>query len=654
MKKNYFTLNTLLLISILSLSYSAHSQSWQWGISGGSFNQIQNNEKTESIVTDADGNVFFLASVGRNGLHLEDMELTPYDAGSNRDYVIASYTCSGDFRWSKVIGGGEKDFIKNIQSDAEGNIYVGGTVYRTSQNYPVHFDTDTILPQAQPNNLDEHKRNLFLLKYNNTGEMQWLKMPQSEDVTLVEAVSHSLGADIQTDAQGNTYWLCTLPPGTYADGNFVNTTEGDNLFILKYDTNGNFTEAITPDIQFSGVFPTYKLVRNHNTGNFYIAGRKDSQGTLTAGGETITHNMYLIAFSPEGEMLWKKENSNEIGGYLNDIVIDDQNNIYIAGSIYDGDTFAGITFTYPNPSSSPFLMKINPEGVATWETHAVTENSNTMIYGITINNNEVAVTTGYGIISWQGEELAIETNQGYDVLFARFNKNDGNIIEMTNIPGNLGYYDYGQSLAADGFNNYYVGGRFGNFLYVGDDTLINGSSGTDFFLAKYGTNNCNCTLPQPSFGFEPDTENQLSYTFTYSGSQPYNSIEWNFGDENTSSDENPTHVYTQDNTYNVCVTVTNDCGSETYCDEIEAVLDTDNYALAKTYIYPNPVKDILNITGNTTLKYTIYSITGAIVKTGELVNGDNSINLSGYQAGSYILELQTESGNKKTVKIFKK
>src|SRR5690606_8280370 len=122
--------------------------------------------------------------------------------------------------------------------------------------------------------------NLFLLKYNNTGEMQWLKMPQSENVTLTEAVSHSWGADIQTDPQGNTYWLCILPPGTYADGEFVNNMEGDNFFIMKYDPDGNFTEVITPDIQFTSGFGDYKLKRNHNTGNFYIAGRKDSQGTI--------------------------------------------------------------------------------------------------------------------------------------------------------------------------------------------------------------------------------------------------------------------------------------------------------------------------------------------------------------------------------------
>lgn len=651
MKRNYFLPKTIIFIISLACGLQVNSQTWQWGISGGSFNEIQGDEKTESIVTDADGNVFFLASVGRNGLHLEDMQLTPYDAGSNRDYVIASYSCSGDFRWSKVIGGGETDRIKNIQADANGNIYVGGTVYRTSQNFPVHFDTDTILPMGSPNNPDEHKRNLFLLKYNNTGEMQWLKMPQSESVTLTEAVSHSWGADIQTDPEGNTYWLCILPPGTYADGEFVNDMEGDNFFIMKYDTDGNFTEVITPDIQFTGVFGDYKLKRNHNTGNFYIAGRKDSQGTITVGGQSITNNMYLAAFNDEGNFLWKLENSNQYGGYPNDFTIDEQNNIYLTGSARDGETFAGITFNYSTTGGAPFIIKINENGEGIWETNAATENSNSQGYGITVNDNEVAVTAGYGIINWQGEALSVETNQGYDVLFARFNKSDGSMIEMTNLAGNPGFYDYGQSLTSDSFNNYYLGGRLGNFLYVGDDTLVNGSQGMDFFLAKYGTDNCDCTIPLPSFGFEQNNSSQLVYTFTYSGTD-YDSIEWDFGDD-TSSEANPEYTFSETGSYNVCVTVSNECGSQTYCRDIEATLGIHSFALSQTQVYPNPFNDFITIKTESSLKYTIYSILGSIITSGNINPGETSVKLSEHQSGFYFIRLENENGEQKRIKLLK-
>lgn len=651
MKKNYFSLKNHLIIIALLASTATFSQSWQWGAGGGSINQIQGNEKTESIVTDTEGNTYFLASAGKTGLHLDDMDITSYDAGNNRDYIVASYNCNGTFRWVKVIGGGEADYIKNIQTDSQGNIYIAGSAYRTSQNFPVHIDTDVTLPYS-PND-GEEKQTLFLAKYNSEGEFQWMEMPQAENVTLTEAQTHSLAAGIQTDPEGNTYWLCILPEGTYANGAFENTTEGDNFFILKYDTSGSFIEAIQPDIQFTGVTGNYKLIRNHSTGNLYIGGTTNIQGSIIINGETISSKMYIAAFNSQGDYLWKQTNSPGISGTIEDLCLDNSNNLYITGGTLNNDSFAGESFTSNQPHVFPFIIKLNANGQALWSTNAET-NASAKGSAITINNTTVALTASHSGITWGDTTFTQEDNEGYNILLANFNTTDGNLTEMITLDSNFGDNEYSHALANDNYNSYYIGGRIDGNLTIAEDVITNTADGYDFFVGKYGFANCNCTLPAPEFSFEQDNENQLSYTFTYTGSQPYNSIEWNFGDENTSTEENPSHAYTQSDTYNVCVTVTNDCGSKTYCNEIEAVLDTDSFTLAKTVIYPNPVKDILTISSNTTLKYTIYSITGATLKAGELINGDNSINLSAYQAGNYILELQTESGNKKTVKIFKK
>ncbi|WP_417366682.1 PKD domain-containing protein [Flavobacterium beibuense] len=651
MKKNYFTLKTLLIITTLFISIATYSQTWQWSSGGGSVMQIQGGEKTTSIVTDSNGNMYFLATIGKTGLQLDGMDLTSYDSGSNRDYIVASYDCSGTFRWSKIIGSGDADYIKNIQTDSEGNIYIAGTVYRTSQNFPANIDTDVALPYS-PND-GEEKQTLFITKYNAEGEFQWLEMPQADNVTVAEAQSHSLGLDLQTDPEGNSYWLCILPEGTYANGAFVNTTEGDNFFILKYDTNGTFIEAIQPDIQFTGVLSNYKLIRNHTTGNFYIGGNTNSDGTLTINGETITSNMYIAAFNNQGNYLWKQGNTPGINGFIEDLCLDNNNNIYITGGTLNNDSFAGESFTSNQPHEFPFILKLNANGEAQWSTNAQTPAASRGS-AITINNNKVAITASHSGITWGETTYTQEDNEGYDILLATFNTTDGSLSEINTIDTNFGDNEFSSAIAADSYNSYYIGGQFDGSLTIGENQMSNSGQGYDFFVAKYGLANCDCTLPSPEFTFEQDNEDQLSFSFTYTGSQPYDSIEWNFGDENTSTDENPSHTYTVGNTYNVCVTVTNDCGSETYCNEIEAVLNTESFTLAKTVIYPNPVKDTLNISSNTTLKYTIYSVTGSILKTGELVNGDNSISLSAYQAGSYMLELQTESGNTKTVKIFKK
>lgn len=49
-----------------------------------------------------------------------------------------------------------------------------------------------------------------------------------------------------------------------------------------------------------------------------------------------------------------------------------------------------------------------------------------------------------------------------------------------------------------------------------------------------------------------------------------NTYAWDFGDGTTSNAQNPNHTYAQAGYYTVCLTVTNDCGSTTDCEEVLA------------------------------------------------------------------------------------
>lgn len=56
-----------------------------------------------------------------------------------------------------------------------------------------------------------------------------------------------------------------------------------------------------------------------------------------------------------------------------------------------------------------------------------------------------------------------------------------------------------------------------------------------------------------------------------------NSYLWNFGDSNTSTEFMPTHTYSVPADYNVCLTVTNTCSSETVCNTVSLnVMNTDD------------------------------------------------------------------------------
>jgi PKD repeat protein len=60
----------------------------------------------------------------------------------------------------------------------------------------------------------------------------------------------------------------------------------------------------------------------------------------------------------------------------------------------------------------------------------------------------------------------------------------------------------------------------------------------------------------------------LNTTFTNTTAGPVTSYAWDFGDAQTSTLQNPSHTYSADGTYNVCLTSTSPCGSDTECQTV--------------------------------------------------------------------------------------
>lgn len=90
----------------------------------------------------------------------------------------------------------------------------------------------------------------------------------------------------------------------------------------------------------------------------------------------------------------------------------------------------------------------------------------------------------------------------------------------------------------------------------------------------------------PGTSFTADV-NEFTVAFTNTTTNPPNSgnmtYEWDFGDNNSSNEENPTHTYDEDGTYEVTLTVTNDCGSKTINGQITIVTPpTASFSAAQT------------------------------------------------------------------------
>jgi len=101
-----------------------------------------------------------------------------------------------------------------------------------------------------------------------------------------------------------------------------------------------------------------------------------------------------------------------------------------------------------------------------------------------------------------------------------------------------------------------------------------------------------CALADPTADFSYSI-NGASVTFT-NNSTGATSYYWDFGDLQTSTDENPVHDYFAiSNSYTVILIVQNECGSDTLSQVVDIVVSLEEIIGANCNIYPNPANEVL-------------------------------------------------------------
>ena len=172
---------------------------------------------------------------------------------------------------------------------------------------------------------------------------------------------------------------------------------------------------------------------------------------------------------------------------------DSQNNIYISGSIASSslDSFMGFTASFSSPA---FVMKLDPSADnLLWASHHSTVG--TAGYGALVYNGDEVAFTGWCAgtnFTWGSQSINVTaTNQGQDVLLARFNSVTGDCLSLNRIVSSIGSTDRGAALAVDASGDYLVGGGFGATIFdANNNSLTNPGGSFDFFIAKFATEPC--------------------------------------------------------------------------------------------------------------------------------------------------------------------
>lgn len=660
---------TLFLLFTIGHSLNIDAQAgWQWGKRGGGIGTGSGSladERVIDVATDTKGNVYVLAVNNPGGTAQVDGHP---GIGSYDRLTLASWNCSGRFRWMKNMGIAGVFLGNGLDIDTLGGVYMSGMIGGGDNSLQyTYFDTDTTLPSTQ--------KKIFIVKYDTSGTFQWLRMPQADTVTAAANIFTS-AYEAEVASNGDLYLFTHLTPGSYANGAYQVAAYG--FHVLKYNKNGLFISG--RPIQITVSSDTYgpmlvnmeqaKFARNHKNGRFYIYGDcTPYYGTLKFGTTLVNTApaapgiapIYIAAFDSSGNNLWVKQSSPgaaTTGRYCNP-VIDENGNVYLGGdaNIINGNSFNGHSFsnTLSTLMPVPFVIAIDSNGNNRWVT---TGNDNSLSTGSSIayRNGKVYLCGAYTDRMEWGNFVVDKPGAAsgdYVPYVASFNAQNGKILSLDTLLATPGLNDI-TAATTDKNGNMYAGGLFNYNLYVSRDTLTNVGGSYDWFVAKYGTALCNCTVPAPGYNYSASSN---TVTFTYTGNS-YTSISWDFGDGSAPvSTPNPTHTYSSPGTYTACVSVANSCGSNIHCKTIKTTTTngiSNILSNGDLQIMPNPAYDKLRIgtaAPGTILK--LYNTTGSVVKQIALTAYDEEVDISGLPPGCYLLHCTDKTGKCYTGKIVK-
>jgi hypothetical protein len=377
----------------------------------------------KSIFADASGNVYIAGYyftsivIGTNTLLATDST-----SGTTGDVFIAKLDASGNVLWAKSAGGAHADNVDAITADASGNVYITG-IYTSRY---MRFGSGITL--FNPNNSSSNSfgnTDIYVAKYNSSGTPQWARNTASPGGGFNE------GKSITTDAAGNvlvagTFYLSSIAFGT----NTLTGTAAINMFVTKYDNNGNVIWAKTAASAGTGsINHTATGITTDASNNVYITGANGAS-TLTIGSVVLANSSgaYVAKLDASGTCQWAKPIvGNAVG---TGIAHNSTGDIYVTG-YFDGMSCAFGTTTLTNSNTSGnntdiYVAKYSSSGSFTWATSAggIYED---LTAGITVDGSDNAYVTGYTKSTTMAfGSLNVAASNGYqDIIIAKIGNATG-------------------------------------------------------------------------------------------------------------------------------------------------------------------------------------------------------------------------------------
>nr|WKN39849.1 gliding motility-associated C-terminal domain-containing protein [Tunicatimonas sp. TK19036] len=281
------------------------------------------DERVFDLMCDQEGNIYLTGGFdGHSSFDGIKLSTIPWDAGNA---FVAKLTSEGEVQWAKDIGGDRVNLFESGYSlyvDHQRNVYITGL----------------------------YQKNLFVCKLDTDGRYIWKKYAGGDD----PLVNGDSGHDIVADSAGNSYVVGHFLGKGYFGKHYMNSEEGGEGFLAKYNASGN-VEWVT---NFDGSSSTLRLDKN---GDLIISGYI-GKGSQLGNGEVDETGGMVAKISPSGKLYWAQVVPN-YRGY--DVSIDKMNNILVSGELFDTVKFNNQVYP-PRGNDNHLVTSFSTHGNERW------------------------------------------------------------------------------------------------------------------------------------------------------------------------------------------------------------------------------------------------------------------------------------------------
>ena len=337
------------------------------------------------------------------------------------------------------------------------------------------------------------------------------------------------GASVARDNMGNSYVTGSFT-GTvsFGSGNNLISSGGSDIFIAKYNSNGQFQWAkkAGSNANDKGID-----IRVDNQGNVLVLGWHAANAFFGTTQIDIADGArsFIAKYDNTGQLIWVKK----LGGYARSFSVDNANNIFIAAS-YLGQVKVENTTITAAGNDDIWFAKFNAAGSLSWVRRIYGSNGDETPISLAISHDNKILLSGRinGICNFDGGGLISNSggSANQDMFLVKYDT-AGTYEWSRQFSASISEESSTKTIAVNSSGEILLAGLFSGNLNIGTSMLASNGS-TDAFVAKLSSDasttiwahKIGTSSADGAFGIGVDANNNVFISGFYGDSLTINNV----------------------------------------------------------------------------------------------------------------------------------